>query len=122
MALRVDSTRNKGRGVFATTPFHRGELIERAPVCVIPEKFWRHIENTVLKDYCFVWGDEMAVPFGHFMLYNHSYSPNAYYVKKLNDRILEMIALRDIEAGEEIVMNYNGDPEDDTPVWFEVRD
>ena len=29
-------------------------------------------------------------------------------------------ALRDIAAGEEITVNYNGEPDDETPVGFEV--
>lgn len=122
MVVRVDFTRNKGRGVYATRHFDAGDLIERAPVHVIPNSEWCHVDKTVLTDYCFLWGDEMALPFGNFIFYNHSYSPNAHYVKRLDDRIIEMLALRDIENGEEILMNYNGDPEDDTPVWFEVED
>jgi SET domain-containing protein len=30
--------------------------------------------------------------------------------------------VRDIEAGEEITINYNGDWNDPKPVWFEVID
>ena len=122
MAVRVDFTKAKGRGVFATRHFAKGELIERAPVHILPTWQWCHIEKTVLSSYGYLWGDEMALTFGHFIFYNHSYSPNAQYVKRLDDRIIEMVALRDIEAGEEILANYNGDPEDDAPVWFEVID
>ena len=30
------------------------------------------------------------------------------------------MAIRDIAHGEEIVVNYNGEPGDKTPVWFKV--
>ncbi len=30
-------------------------------------------------------------------------------------------ALRDIAPGEEITVNYNGSPEDQSAVWFEVK-
>ena len=122
MTLRVDFTQGKGRGVFANRHYDKGELIERAPVIVLPTWQWCHIEKTVLSNYSFFWGDEMALAFGRFSFYNHSYRPNAEYLKRLEDRIIEMVALRDIEAGEEILTNYNGDPEDETPVWFEVKD
>jgi SET domain-containing protein len=34
--------------------------------------------------------------------------------------ILEFVALRDIEAGEEITVNYNGHPASTRPVAFNV--
>ena len=67
-------------------------------------------------------GAMTSLAFGRFCFYNHSYRPNARYLKRVEGRIIEMVALRDIEAGEEILTNYNGDPEDETPVWFEVTD
>ena len=33
--------------------------------------------------------------------------------------ILEFVAVRDIQPGEEICVNYNLDPDDQTPVWWE---
>ncbi len=46
---------------------------------------------------------------------NHSDEPNAVYYDDLS-----VVALRDIQIGEEIVHNYMGDEEDDdTEVWFE---
>jgi hypothetical protein len=41
-------------------------------------------------------------------------------VKKLQEQVIEFFALRNIEAGEEILVNYNGDPADDSPLWFRV--
>ncbi|MEH2113844.1 hypothetical protein [Nostoc sp.] len=35
---------------------------------------------------------------------------------------MEYIAYRDIEAGEEITANYNGSPDDKSPIWFDVVD
>ena len=36
--------------------------------------------------------------------------------------LLEIVAHRAIGAGDEICINYNGDPDDDSPVWFERSD
>ena len=52
-------------------------------------------------------------------VYNHSYQPNARYEPDFDLNIMEFIAIRDIVAGEEITTNYNYDPEDDSPVWWE---
>lgn len=120
--LRVDWTRAKGRGVYTDTNFHKGDIVERVPVAVLPMWQWYHIEKTLLVDYGFLWGDEMAIPFGKVLFYNHSFTPNVYYFKKFDEHLMEIIALCDIEAGEELVANYNGDPNDTTPVWFELKD
>jgi hypothetical protein len=53
----------------------------------------------------------MVLGFGS--LYNHSYTPNATYVKKPDERVVEFVALQDIGSSEEITVNYNnGDPDD----------
>jgi SET domain-containing protein len=53
-------------------------------------------------------------------LYNHSYTPNAVYAKQYDQLIITYTALRDIAAGEEILINYNGRPDDLDPLWFAV--
>lgn len=122
--VRVDKARGKGRGVFATAPIKAGEIIERSPVIPIPKKHWKHIEKTILADYAFDWGrdlNDVAIVLGYGMIYNHSKNANARFDFKLREQIYEFIALRDIEPGEEICTNYNGDPEDLSPLWFEKK-
>jgi uncharacterized protein len=108
----------KGRGVFAGQPIPAGALIERAPVIVIPTGQWERVDKTVLFDYFFAWGDHSAIALGYGSLYNHSYQPNARHVKLLAQQIIEFYTLRTIAPGEEILINYNGDPADDSPLWF----
>jgi SET domain-containing protein len=115
----------RGRGVFARRRIGVGEVIERAPVIVVPGDQWDRVEPTVFFDYTFTWGpegDDAAIALGNGSLYNHSYTPNARYVRRLADRTLEVVALRDIEPGEEVTFNYNGDPDDRSPLWFAVRE
>jgi hypothetical protein len=119
--LLLGTTLAKGRGVFAGRAFAMGELVEAATVLVIPAEQWHHIEPTVLALYIFNFGPEgehAAIALGYGSLYNHSYSPNADY--EHGDKVLVYRALRDIEAGEEITVNYNGRPSDHSPVGFEV--
>ena len=122
--LRVGQADGKGRGVFAGRRFLKGEVIERAPVLIIPAQEWSQFEKTMLYDYCYSWGDQaedMAFALGFGSLYNHSYHPNAVYKKNLDELMIEFIALRNIEAGEEVTINYNGYPTDESPLWFEVK-
>lgn len=74
-------------------------------------------------NYYYDWEDKAAaMGLGLSSLINHSYHPNTYYVKKFADSELDLIAYRDIEVGEEITINYNGSPENLSPVWFDVVD
>ncbi|MBN3875912.1 MULTISPECIES: SET domain-containing protein [unclassified Nostoc] len=121
--LIVGNTNLKDRGVFAQKRFLKGELVERVPVVVIPAAQVEFLDKTILGNYYYDWEDKAAaIALGLSSLINHSYNPNTYYVKKFADRELDLIAYRDIEVGEEITANYNGSPDDKSPIWFEVVD
>ena len=92
---------------------------------VIPSVQWPQIEQTVLVDHCFRWGpndEDAALVLGVCQLCNHSYTPNARYMRSLERLTIRFEALRDIEPGEEITVNYNGSAEDRADVWFEVTE
>ena len=115
----------KGRGVFANKDFYPGELIESAPVIIISQNEWNHLEKTELYNYCYAFGEthdqeDMALALGFGSLYNHSYSPNARYKKNIDKRRIDFYALKHIEKGDEIHINYNGDPSCIDPLWFTV--
>ncbi len=57
--------------------------------------------------------------FGLRLALLHSYQPNARYDDE-SGQTKVFRAIRDIARGEEIVVNYNGEPEDETPVWFKL--
>lgn len=121
--LVVAYTKEKGRGVFAQKRFLKGAVIERASVVVIPAEQVKLIDQTVLSNYYYDWEDKAAaIALGLASLINHSYDPNSYYRKKFAEQELELITYRDIEAGEEITANYNGSPENQSPIWFDVVD
>jgi uncharacterized protein len=116
--LYIAESPGKGRGVFAQHLIHSGQLIERAPVIVVPAGQWEAMDRTVLFDYFFAWGEHSAIALGYGSLYNHSYQPNARFVKHLTEQVIEFYALREIQPGEEILVNYNVDPDDESPLWF----
>jgi SET domain-containing protein len=122
--VRMGIVERHGRGMFASRKFLKGELIERAPIVAIDEKKWPNAAKTILSDYAFDWGEKdehAAIALGYISIYNHSYSPNAQLEQMLDELMMEIIAIKDIEAGEEITINYNGDPLNQDPLWFTQR-
>jgi len=123
--LEVRDTHSRGRGVFALAPIPAGTLIETADVIPIQAAEIQAIEACVLANYYFRWGEDDrqgAIALGYGSIYNHSYSPNARYVKHFDRGTIDFVALRDIAAGEEIRTNYNGEPDSRKMVWFEVSE
>lgn len=117
-------TNARGRGVFARVPIDEGDLIESCPVIVVPEEQVAAMGGTILHEYFFQWGgtrDAGAIALGFGSLYNHARDPNAFYVRRLEDSILEFRAIRAIAAGEEITVSYHGGFGDKGPVWFEIQ-
>lgn len=113
----------KGRGVFAGQRFSSGALIERVPLIVLSAAEVERINDTILSVYTYAWGPEReAALLGYGMIYNHSYRPNAVYVRNMEACVIDYIALRDIEVDEEITVNYGGSPDAKDPVWFEVME
>ncbi|GEK33516.1 SET domain-containing protein [Kurthia sibirica] len=107
------------RGVFAKVDIKKGTLLHEAPVISYPNEQHEHIEKTLLADYAFEYGlDQTAMLLGYGMLFNHSYDPNATYEINFQNRTFDFTAHKDIKAGEEIFINYNGEPEDTEELWF----
>ena len=114
-------TRHRGRGVFANCRIRKGEIIEVAPVIVISRKEETLIKNSSLYNHCYEWGargDQTALVLGHGCLYNHSFTPNAMYDPQLKRKTIVFRALRNIAKGEEVTHNYNGSPNDQSPIRF----
>jgi SET domain-containing protein len=121
--LIIGNTKLKGRGIFAKKRFVKGEVIDRYPVVVIPSVEVQFIDQTILGNYYFDWENKTAaIALGLGSLVNHSYHPNSFYVKKFTEEIVEFTALRNIEVGEEITANYNGNPDNLSPIWFDVAE
>lgn len=111
------------RGVFATQDIPKGALIHEAPVIPYPNEQHVHIEKTLLADYTFNYGaNHGAILLGYGLLFNHSYTPNAYYDLNFDQHTVDFYAYTDIRAGEEILINYNGEVDCDDPLWFNEED
>ncbi len=119
--LYIASSAINDRGVFTSQDIPKDSLLEICPVIVIPEEEMDLIKHSVLYNYYFDWATENqgAIALGYGSIYNHSYTPNAEYREDYEGRQLMLYAIKDIAAGDEITINYNGDPEDQEPVWFD---
>ena len=119
----MDVAPGRGRGIFARRSFSKGDLIERAPVILVPGKEWPKVAASVLSNYAFDWGEKgehAAIALGYVSIYNHSYTPNAKLEEVQDCLMMEIVALKRIEPGKEITINYNGDPSNRKPVWFKL--
>ena len=107
------------RGVFATRDIKKGELFHEAPVISYPNEQHHHIEQTLLADYAFEYGiNHTAILLGYGMLFNHSYTPNADYEINFDNHTFDFSAYTDIKEGEEILINYNGEIDNNDELWF----
>lgn len=119
--IRVGGAGKIGRGVFATQDFQEGDVIEHSPILVINDvnasTFIQLL--TPLGSYVYQYDeDTVCLALGYASLYNHSFRPNALY--EVRDDCILVTAFRDIKAGTQIKINYNGDPSDRTPIeWGE---
>ena len=120
--LLIREVAGKGRGVFTSKGFRKGDLIEVCPMLVFSTAERTLLDQTLLYNYMFLWGDDdsqSALALGYGSLYNHSSSPNVRYLVDYENQTLEVHSIADIAPGAELCFNYNGDPTDKSPVWFE---
>ena len=111
-----------GRGVFTSVSIPAGKLIELAPVIVMGPDARTLLDQTLLHDYIFEWGKDnkqCAVALGLVSMYNHSYQANCNYGMYFKKDAISIISVRDIKAGEELFINYNGTWDDEKKVWFD---
>ncbi len=93
----------KGRGVYARRRFRRGQTMCACPVLVwprgpVPDKF--------IAQYIWNWGRVSGLPLGIVSMCNHSPRPNMGARRLYAGRRMICKALRDIEIGEEILIDY----------------
>ncbi len=105
------------RGLIATRDIKKNEVLERCPIVLIDHRVDTAFDNTILNRYCFEWTkSHSALLLGYGSLYNHSYTPNVRYHFVYTTKEIFFRALRPIKEGEELFVNYNGDPADQTTI------
>jgi uncharacterized protein len=110
-----------GRGVFCRHDLEAEELVEKAPLILINQQDKESLQQTILYHYYFVVSNPdtpVAIGLGCSSMYNHAYPANASYEIDLRRKLIIIKTTRVIIAGEEITINYNGTPDDSSPVSF----
>ncbi|MGE5519533.1 MAG: SET domain-containing protein [Candidatus Dadabacteria bacterium] len=119
----VGGTKKMGRGVYTRTAIAEGEIVEVAPVIVMTAKDRTLLDQTLLHDYIFEWGEQRnqcCMALGLVPIYNHSYQANCEYEMYFGKEVITIKTVRAVAAGEELFINYNGDWDSEKKVWFEV--
>lgn len=122
--LYIAPTAKMGRGVFTAEDIEAHTIVEVAPVIVMTGEERELLDKTLLHDYIFEWGEDYrkcCMALGYVPVYNHSYSSNCEYEMDFENEIIQIKTMRPVAAGEELFINYNGNWNDDTPVWFEAK-
>lgn len=106
-----DTGTTKGRGVFATRPFAKGELVEICPVLILHKPL---AELPVeIQTFVYAWPSQKerpnthAIALGYGSMYNHDNPSNMRFDSDESGPNMRLTATRDIEIGEEMTINYN---------------
>ena len=114
----------KGRGMFTNKLILADTIIEVAPVIVMSAADRLLLDKTLLHDYIFEWGTDKTqccMALGFVPIYNHSYNSNCEYFMDYSTETIMLKTVKNIEAGEEVFINYNGDFNDKTALWFDAK-
>ena len=131
--VEVKDSEIHGLGVFATERIERDEIIEECHLITLPID--KNTPPDLLKNYRFNWpqgrpsdgpihaivelklenGEVLkatlpeegnVLPLGYGCIYNHNDDNNAHWLNHPRCKAFQFIAIKDIEAGEEICTNY----------------
>jgi SET domain-containing protein len=119
-----------GWGVFTKEIIKTGETIETSPVFLYPKKLIDmaiylsmsegYKESDIGIDrYAVLWDDTpgketSAIMMGYLSLYNHSNNNNSYFTVDPKNRLVSVIAAKDINPGSQLTVSYGKD-------WFEQK-
>lgn len=100
-----------GLGIFANEDIKNGEIFEITPLLDVVKSKEEDLGLEFLYDYRFAYNKngktiKLVLALGYGSLYNHGDDPNASW--KLNEELdmFEFYAVKDIKAGEEILIRY----------------
>jgi SET domain-containing protein len=119
--LFIAPTVSMGRGVFTSENIDSGTVVEIAPVIVMTGEERKLVDQTLLHDYIFEWGEDekqCCMALGYVPVYNHSYESNCEYEMDYEMQQISIKTVRAIKTGDELFINYNGDWNDSKPLWF----
>jgi hypothetical protein len=120
----IAETNNKGRGVFTKQALGKKILLETAPVVIMSSRERSLLDQTLLHDYIFEWGeskDQCCMALGYIPLYNHAFEANCDYEMDFKKNIITIKTLKTISANAELFINYLGDDHTRKSLWFKAK-
>jgi len=123
-SIYIANTKLMRRGVFTSANIDEGTVVEESPVVVMSKEERKLLDQTLLHDYIFEWGEgknQCCMALGYVAVYNHSYQSNCEYEMDFHREMIIVKAVHFIKAGEELFVNYNGEWDNAKPVWFEAK-
>ena len=123
-SLFMAESPGKGRGIFTNKLILAHTIIEIAPVIVMSASDRILLDKTLLHDYIFEWGadkTQCCMALGFVPIYNHSYNSNCEYFMDYSTETIMLKTVKNIVKDEEVFINYNGDFNDKTFLWFEAK-
>jgi SET domain-containing protein len=117
----VRNTKTMGRGVYAVSPVAKGELIGVFPTVLITAAQRPALENTVISQFWFLGERDAALVMGFPELINHSDTANIghRFVPSPTGEVAEFWALRAIQEGEQLFLDYGFDHPEDATRYFQ---
>ena len=123
-ALYIGNSGGRGRGVFTSVHIPEQTVVEISPVIVMEKEERELLDQTLLHDYIFEWGtekDKCCMALGYVAVYNHSYKSNCEHEMDFETGTISIKTIRNIKAGEELFINYNGNWNEEKPLWFDAK-
>jgi uncharacterized protein len=93
-----------GWGLIATHAIDAGEVVDESPVLLTKERVPRAFAAHVYR----LTDGRSAMPCGDGIFTNHCDEPNAVPEMDLGRRIATLVAICDIDAGDEVTIDYGG--------------
>ena len=103
-------------GVFTKKPIAQYDVIQESPYCTFPSEELEEAPTLERYTYATDGGsevDEVVLGFGFAAMFNHSSDPNVAYILDPVNEVMRHYAVVDIDAGEELVIDYGCDDDDD---------
>ena len=122
--LYIAQTDQMGRGVFTAEAIDAGTVVEVSPVIIMSSEERKLLDQTLLHDYIFEWGDDKqrcCMALGNVPIYNHSYESNCEYEMDYEREEIIIRTVRSVQASEELFITYNGEWNDIKTLWFDAK-
>ncbi len=110
-----------GRGVYAAEDFAPGDVVEVCELIHLPALPEDRLEDSDLNGYVFDFDGVLVLALGCGSLYNHATASNATYEFHHDPDVIVVVAVAPIPTGEEILINYLGEPHAEGDLWFDAE-